>query len=162
MRDHIFYFIKNLDDTSVGATNFYLDMLDYLQDIAQSLEYIAKIGHKHVNNNHKRLTFIQIREIKEIDLAIADLLVKSKSAFENQSFIEVEDVLNSKEELLNMVSDKIAEQISRTRTEESSPKNTTLFFNFLTETKDLISSIINLLEMYYKEYDSNVQPAAIE
>ena len=162
LRDHIFYFIKNLDDTSVGATNFYLDMLDSLQDIAQSLEYIAKIGHKHVNNNHKRLTYSQIRELKEIDTSVSNLLAKSKSAFENQSFEEVEGVLNSKEELLQMVSSKIAEQISRTRTEEASPKNTTLYFNFLTETKDLISSVISLLEMYYKEYDSNVQPAAFE
>ena len=162
LRDHIFYFIKNLDDSSVGATNFYLDMLDSLQDIAQSLEYIAKIGHKHVNNNHKRLTYGQIKELKEIDLAVESLLSKSKLAFENQSFDEIEDVLNSKDELLQMVSAKIAEQISRTRTEESSHKNTTLYFNLLTETKDLISSIINLLEMYYKEYDINVQPAAIE
>ena len=162
LRDHIFYFIKNLDDTSVGATNFYLDMLDSLQDISQSLEYIAKISHKHVNNNHKKLTYIQIREMTEIEQAVQSLLDKSKTAFESQLFTEVEDVLNSKDQLLQMVSSKIAEQISRTRSEESSPKNTTLYFNFLTETKDLISSIIDLLEMYYKEYDINVEPAAID
>ncbi len=162
LRDHIFYFVKNLEDASVGATNFYLDMLDSLQDISQSLEYLAKISHKHVNNNHKRLTFTQIRELTEIDNAVQSLMDKAKSAFENQSFAEVEDVLNSKDELLTIVSDKIAEQISRTRSEESSPKNTTLYFNFLTETKDLISSTIGLLEMYYKEYDNNVEPAAIE
>ncbi len=162
LRDHIFYFIKNLDDTSVGAINFYLDMLDSLQDISQSLEYIAKISHKHVNNNHKKLTYTQIREMTEIENAVQSLLEKSRNAFENQLFTEVEEVLNSKDELLQMVSDKIAEQISRTRSEESSPKNTTLYFNMLTETKDLISSIIDLLEMYYKEYDINVEPAAIE
>ncbi len=162
LRDHIFYFIKNLDETSVGASNFYLDMLDYLQDIAQSLEYIAKIGHKHVNNNHKRLTYSQIKELKEIDEAVIALLETARSAFEKQSFLEIEEVLNRKQELLQMVSDKITEQISRTRREESSPKNTTLYFNLLTETKDLISSTINLLEMYYKEYDINVEPAAIQ
>ena len=162
LRDHIFYFIKNLEDTSVGATNFYLDMLDSLQDIAQSLEYIAKISHKHVNNNHKRLTYTQIKELTEIEIAVQGLLENSKMAFENQSFLEVEEVLNSKDELLTMVSDKISEQISRTRSEDSSPKNTTLYFNLLTETKDLISSTIGLLEMYYKEYDINVEPAALE
>ncbi len=162
LRDHIFYFIKNLDDSSVGATNFYLDMLDSLQDIAQSLEYIAKIGHKHVNNNHKRLTYSQIRELQEIDEAMANLFYNAKLAFENQSFAEIEDVLNSRQELLQMVSDKISEQISRTRSDDSSPKNTTLYFNLLTETKDLISSTISLLEMYYKEYDDNVVPAPFD
>jgi len=53
LRDNIFYFIKNLDESSVGASNFYINILGYLQDMTQSLEYISKVSHKHVNNNHK-------------------------------------------------------------------------------------------------------------
>ena len=41
LRDNIFYFIKNLDESSVGASNFYINILGYLQDMAQSLEYIS-------------------------------------------------------------------------------------------------------------------------
>ena len=55
LRDNIFYFIKNLDESSVGASNFYIQILGYLQDMTQSLEYITKVNHKHVNNNHKKL-----------------------------------------------------------------------------------------------------------
>ena len=55
LRDNIFYFIKNLDDSSVGASNFYINVLGYLQDMTQSLEYISKVSHKHVNNNHSKL-----------------------------------------------------------------------------------------------------------
>ena len=40
LRDNIFYFIKNLDESSVGASNFYIHILGYLQDMTQSLEYI--------------------------------------------------------------------------------------------------------------------------
>jgi len=35
LRDNIFYFIKNLDEASVGASNFYINILGYLQDMAQ-------------------------------------------------------------------------------------------------------------------------------
>jgi len=162
LRDTIFYFIKNLDDSSVGATNFYLDTLDYLQDIAQSLEYIIKISYKHVNNNHKKLTYGQIKELKEIDAALETMLKKSKMAFENKSLDEIGVVLDQKEQLMQMVSNKISKQISRTRSEETSPKNTTLYFNLLTETKDLVTATMDLLELYYREYDSNVKPAAVE
>ena len=61
-----------------------------------------------------------------------------------------------------MVSDKIEKQVARTRTEESSPKNTTLYFSLLTETKDLVKSTLKLLELYYSEHDSTVEPARIE
>mgnify|MGYP006954601030 CR=1 FL=1 len=60
LRDNIFYFIKNLDDSSVGASNFYIHILGYLQDMIQSLEYITKVSHKHVHNNHKKLKFNQL------------------------------------------------------------------------------------------------------
>jgi hypothetical protein len=52
--------------------------------------------------------------------------------------------------------------VARTRTEESSPKNTTLYFSLLLESKDLISAMMNLLELYYAEHDSSVTPAKIE
>ncbi len=162
LRDNIFYFIKNLDEGSEVATKFYLDTLDYLQDMAQSLEYIIKISYKHVNNNHKKLKYSQIRELQEIDEELENLLEKTRNAFDKKNFEEIGSVLSQKDELLEMVSQKISQQISRTRNEESSPKNTTLYFNLLTETKDLISATMNLLEMYYRDYDSNVEPVAIE
>ena len=67
LRDNIFFFIKNLDETSIEASGFYINILGYLTDMAQSLEYISKVCHKHINNNHKKLKFNQIRELKEID-----------------------------------------------------------------------------------------------
>ena len=40
LRDDIFYFIKNLDETSVRGSNFYIIILGYLQDVAQSLDFL--------------------------------------------------------------------------------------------------------------------------
>ena len=162
LRDHIFYFIKNLDDASVGASNFYINILGYLQDMAQSLEYLSKISHKHINNNHKKLKYNQIKELKEIDEKLEALLSETKQAFETRSFRQIGSILNSKQSLLDMVSQKIEKQIARTRTEESSPKNTTLYFTVLLETKDFINATMNILELYYQEHDSTVKPAKLE
>ena len=52
--------------------------------------------------------------------------------------------------------------MERTRTEESSPKNTTLYFSVLIETKDLLSATMNLLEEYYTANDASVKPATID
>ncbi|PCE66319.1 inorganic phosphate transporter [Sediminicola luteus] len=161
LRDNIFFFIKNLDESSVGASNFYLSMLDYLQDMIQSLEYIAKISHKHINNNHKKLKYNQIKDLKEIDQHLEVLLNQTKEAFDSRSFEQIGQVLGRKKEIIEVVSNKIAQQVERTRTEESSPKNTTLYFNLLMETKDLTASTMDLLELYYQEHDSSVEPARI-
>ena len=149
LRDNIFYFIKNLDDSSVGASNFYIHILGYLQDMIQSLEYITKVSHKHVHNNHKKLKFNQIKELKEVDERFERLFENTRLAFESRSFEEIGVILTRKDEILKLVSDKIHKQVERTRTEESSPKNTTLYFSLLLETKDLLKATMNLLEEYH-------------
>lgn len=161
LRDNIFYFIKNLDETSVRASSFYINILGYLQDMTQSLEYISKVSHKHINNNHKKLKFSQIKELKEVDDALETLFNDTKVAFDSHSFEQIGSIIKRKKGVLDLVTDKIVKQVARTRTEESSPKNTTLYFSLLLETKDLLTATMNLLEEYYNSHDSSVEPATI-
>ena len=162
LRDGLFYFIKNLDESTIkGASNFYINVLGSLQDIAQSLEYIAKITFKHVNNNHKSLTFNQIRELKEINLQLDILFERIKYSFSKNNFKEINNILSTEQSLYDSVKEKINIQIYRTKEEASSPKNTTLYFSILTETKDLIKATVSLLELYNEEYDSKIDPPTL-
>lgn len=155
LRDNIFYFIKNLDETSVRGSNFYIIILGYLTDVVQSLEFISKTSYKHVNNNHKALRFNQIKDLQEIDRHLEDLLNEIEDIFNKKEFHRIGKILQNKEEIFNSVSQKIEKQIARTRTEESSPKNTTLYFSLLLETKDLVTALMNLMQEYYSSYKQN-------
>jgi len=161
LRDNIFYFIKNLDETSLRASSFYINILGYLQDITQSLDYISKTSHKHVNNNHKKLKFSQIKELKEVDDALELLFNDTKTAFDSRSFEQIDAIIARKKEVFDLVTDKIVKQVARTRTEESSPKNTTLYFGLLLETKDLLTATMNLLEEYHSSHDGSITPARL-
>lgn len=161
LQENVFYFIKNLEEPSVEASNFYINIVGFLQDMAQSLEYISKISHKHINNNHKKLKFSQIKELKEIDERFERFFTNTQMAFETQSFEEIGVILGRRKEIMTLVMDKIQKQVERTRNEESSPKNTSLYFNILLETKDLLNATMNLLEEYYTSHDSSIPPATI-
>ena len=163
LRNDLFYFIKNLDESTIkGASNFYINVLGSLQDISESLQYISKVTFKHINNNHKALTFNQIREVKEISLELETLFERIKFAFSKNNYKEISSILDSKNQLLKSVREKINNQISRTKSEESSPKNTTLYFSILTESKDLIKATMAMLELYNEQYDSSVEPPVTE
>ncbi len=161
LRDHLFYFIKNLDESNVEASNFYINILSHLTDISQSLEYISKITHKHVNNHHKKLKFNQIKELTEINHELETLFMDTKDAFDKGSFEKIGQIIMKKQELYSLVKEKIEKQIARTRSEESSPKNTTLYFSLLLETKDLMEATMELLELYYQKYDKTVPAAGV-
>ena len=149
LRNDLFYFIKNLDESTIkGASNFYINVLAYLQDISESLQYISKITYKHINNNHTNLTFNQIRELQEIDSELNNLYDEIQFIFSKNNFKELNKVIDKKQELYSSLKQKIDIQISRTKKDESSPKNTTLYFSILIESKDLVEKTMNLLEMY--------------
>jgi len=163
LQNNIFYFIKNLDESSVGgASNFYITLLDHLQDLAQSLELVSKISFTHVNNNHKKLKYNQIKELKDLNIRLETLFNDTSETFNHRSFERIGKMLSTRDSHIGLVDEKIEKQVARTRTEESSPKNTRLYFTLLTESKDLINATMDLLELYYMEHDSSVEPARIE
>ncbi len=148
LKDNIFYFIKNLDESSVGTSNFYITMLNYLEDMTQSLEYISKAGYKHVNNNHKKLRFNQIKDLKETDQYVSNLFSKVTQIFETKEYVGLTSLIIHKQSLFDHINKKIEKQVTRTRVDETSPKNTALYFSLLSETKDLLTATLNLLEIY--------------
>ena len=152
LRDNIFFFIKNLDETSVRGSNFYITILANLTDIAQSLDFISKKSYKHVNNQHQKLKFNQFKDLQEIEDRFNTLYKEIIDVFVSRKFERISFIIAQKEELVVFISEKINAQIDRTRTEESSPKNTTLYFNILLETKDLLNSIMSLMDEYYTSY----------
>ena len=158
LRDQLYYFIKELDEDSVKASKFFIGLIDCLEDMCQSLELLNKKCRKHISNKHKKIKYTQIKALKTIENELEDLFSEIRFTFDLNDFDQIKDILPKKENLFNSINNCIQDQVSRTRTEESSPKNTTLFFGILSETKDLIGSTMNLIELYYIEYDSEIDP----
>ena len=150
MRSGIFYFIRNLDEKSVSASKFYITLLGYLQDLVEDFDYLTKISSDHINNNHRKLKLSQIKELNEIQTHLKLIFNESIEAFtEKYSLKEFEDVLVQKSKTLELIDKKIERQIERTRMEETSPKNTTLYFNILIRTKEMISNKFELVGEFY-------------
>lgn len=152
LKEHIFYYINKLKGHDVGASRFYLLVQDKFQDITQSLELIAKASLKHVKNNHKELKFNQIKDLKEIEAKLLSLFDLTITEFETGKLDNLETLLNQKESMLHFVSERIEKQIERTKEPGTSSKNTNLYFTLLLESKDLIVSTFDVLELYYVEY----------
>src|SRR5699024_11985126 len=89
---NVFYIIKSLDDGAVGAGTFYVLILNKLQEMVESTSHIAKSSYKHVRNNHKKLKFNQIRDLKAIDSDLELLFKETKVVFDEQSFVDIDNI----------------------------------------------------------------------
>lgn len=149
LKSNIYRFIKSLDDRSVASSKFYILILDYLHNMSQSIGFIADTSYTHVNNNHKKLKYNQIRDLKnlseklhkqfQIILEILNISMYSNSI---TKLIAEENAIKAD------ISALIEKQIKEIRTTDSSPKNTKLYFSLLLETKVLIRSTINLMSLF--------------
>jgi len=147
LQNNTFYFIKNLQESSVDASTFYINVIGELQDITQSVGFIAKITHKHVHNNHQSLKKNQSKELKDIQIKLSDICRKVSDLFNACAFKEIPALNEEISVLLKEVAVCAQIQVERTRTTESSPKNATLYFNILLEIEDMLKSTKNLLEL---------------
>ncbi|MDD3720995.1 MAG: inorganic phosphate transporter [Lutibacter sp.] len=150
LKNNIFYFIKNLHESSVSASSFYIDVIKILQDIAQSIGFVSIISYKHIHNNHKGLKVNQANELKEIELKLNEMFLKTQAVFDSHTFNQIPYLVAELETLLTEVTIYTQKQVERTRTTESSPKNTTLYFSILLEIEDLLKAKIKLLELFTK------------
>lgn len=155
LKNHVFFFIKNLEDDLEQVSRFYLLIQDTLEDLVQSLSYMSKISHKHIKNNHQGLRFNQIRDLQEIKNRLNNLFDKVRINFETLDLDNLPVIIDEKQELFKYLGNEIEKQIQRTKDPETSSKNSALYFSLLLESKDVIEAVINLLEQYYREWEKS-------
>lgn len=161
--DDVFYFVKNLDETSTEITSkFHMNVLEELENISDSISSLSKLTHKHTNNNHRSLTFNQIRELKELEDELDEFFTRIVNTFKTKNYTEISEIFEVKENLVSSLDLKIKSQISRTRKNESSPRNTRLYFEILKKTETIITHYVQLLELYSDKYVEKVSPAQID
>ena len=161
--NNVFYFIKNLDEaTSQSASNFHMSVLESLENITRLTQSLLKSSSKHFKNEHRGLTFQQLRELKEIEIDLDLFFNKVIETFENKNYKQIQSIFEIKESVSNSLESKIKSQITRTKEKESSPRNTRLYFEILKKTKKITENYIEILELYSDKYDEKISPAQFE
>ena len=161
--NNVFYFIKNLDEaTSQSASNFHMSVLESLENITRLTQSLLKSSSKHFKNEHRGLTFQQLRELKEIEIDLDLFFNKVIETFENKNYKQIQSIFEIKESVSNSLESKIKSQIARTKEKESSPRNTRLYFEILKKTKKITENYIEILELYSDKYDEKISPAQFE
>ena len=161
--NNVFYFIKNLDEaTSQPASNFHMSVLESLENITRLTQSLSKSSSKHFKNEHRGLTFQQLRELKEIETDLELFFNKVIETFENKNYKQIQSIFEIKESVSNSLESKIKSQISRTKEKESSPRNTRLYFEILKKTKKITENYIEILELYSDKYDEKISPTQFE
>lgn len=151
LREDTFFLIRDLEDSSVEVSRVYILIVEHLQNISRSLNFISQKSLNHTQNNHKALRFNQIKELKTLENKLQSFVNEIIEILKSGQYERISQLYEEETDLQSVVNQKIDLQVTRTQTEDAGLKNSMLFFNLLLETKELISTLFELVALYYKE-----------
>jgi len=138
--------LVKLSEDSVETGPYYVQVIDYLREIAHSLNFIVKPGFDHIENQHKGLSEEQVHELDELVSQMSKLFKKIVDIINRNSFDEIPAVFVLQNETLAYINKIRKNQIKRIKKEQSGTKNSILFLGILNETKNLMLQSVNLLK----------------
>ena len=151
LKDDIFIYLQTKEDNS-EVKQFYILTLENLEDMVLAMTEILKISRVHINKNHKKLTFNQIRDLKSLDAKISSLFNKIEVAFKENSFDTFDLLASDAKEILNRMTLMLENHINKINSINNNPKNFKLYTKLIKKSSDLFGLLIEILNRYKDVY----------
>ena len=147
IKDNVHWTLDKLKEDDIETGHYYVQVTDYLREMAHSLNFIAEPSYEHIANQHKSLNKNQIQELMNLNKEITLLFTNAMHIIENNSFEKMGDlVIQQQQETLNYIAQCRKSQIKRVKKKKTSTKNSILFLQLLNEMKNFTLHTVNLLK----------------
>lgn len=140
--------VKVLREDSVYSGSFYVQLIDYLREMAHAISFIVDPVYEYIDNNHKALEPEQIEELNVIQAKLSEFFTHLNTIINDRNYLSenIDSVLEEQEALLKSIKKFRKEQIRRIKAEKVGTRNSVLFLGILNETKNLVLYAGNLLK----------------
>jgi len=146
LKDNVSNTINNLEENFIETGHYYVQVLDYLREIAHSITFITKPGFDHVDNNHKPLVESQSKDLLELSREMQKFTEKIRKTIESANFSKINECIDDQQSLLKLLDTIRKNQVKRIKANEVGTRNSMLYLNILAESKNLLLQLINLLK----------------
>lgn len=146
LKTNINKILKNLSDDDIEWDYQYVQIIDYLREITHSIKYITFPSFDYVDNNHKPLINEQKEELGMLSNDIEKLFNKVKDCVANKVYDD--EALQLQAVLFEKIEQFQKNLVKRIKNKEIKTKNSMLYLNLLSETKNMGIHIIHLYKSY--------------
>lgn len=147
---NIYKTLRLLNKEHVSHSQNYAQIINTLQEIAEGHRDIIMRSLDHVDNHHKGLLEVQIRELKSILHCLNDLFDHAIAAFLDDEEID-DPAIASILEKMERLSDRYDQnQIGRIVSERSKTRLSILFYGIMGKTRSIARHSAELMEIFKK------------
>ena len=157
LKNNVHNTLSRLKEEEGETGHFYVQVIDYLREMAHALTFISNPSFSHVDNNHKPLLKVQIDELNLLKDNTNDLFNSIIETIEKSEFSKIPDLIEKQQVILDILKDGRKSQIKRIKKNEAGTKNSILYLGILNEIKNFLLQSINLVKAQrdFVEYQMN-------
>ncbi len=146
LKNNVHNTLMQLQEDSAETGHYYVQVIDYLREMAHSLTFISNPSYEHIDNNHKPLIEEQIVELNKLKEEITLLFTQTMHTIEFNEFDNVDNIINKQMEIFDIIKEDRKTQIKRIKKKDTGTRNSILYLGLLNESKNLLLHTINLLK----------------
>ncbi len=146
--------LRKLKDSGLELSLYYVQVVDYLSEIAKALVHITRPAYDHIDNNHKGLSSEQTDDLMHINDAVADIYGNVNRMLTKNDFSEIDTVLTMRDELFEHIAETMKSELQRINEGVGNTKASMFYLTVMSETKTMVLQARNLLksQRYFLEH----------
>lgn len=144
--------------SDLNLSLYYVQILDYLNEMTKALVHITRPSFEHIDNNHQGLSRVQCDSLITINADVNEIYSRIIYMFTSNDFSTIDEVLIMRDQLFERLAQSTKEELGRITDGESNPRAGMLFLNIISETKTMVLQSRNLLKSrrYFIEQEGKV------
>ena len=157
LKNNVHNTLSRLQEEEGETGHFYVQVIDYLREMAHALSFISNPSYDHVDNNHKPLLKAQIEELNDLNKGIKELFEAIIDTIEKNNYSNIPELIEQQQDILDKLKSGRKKQIKRIKNNEAGTRNSILYLGILNEIKNFLLQSINLVKAQrdFIEYQMN-------
>ena len=146
--------LKKMKGSGLELSLYYIQVVDYLNEMAKSLVHITRPAFDHIDNNHKGMSEQQTEDLKHINDDVAEIYGSINRMINANDFSDIDTVLTMRDELFERIAVTIKSELKRINAGEGNTTASMFYLTVLSETKAMVLQARNLLkaQRYFLEH----------
>lgn len=138
--------LQALEADNINTGHYYVQVVDYLNEVAKALVHITRPAYDHIDNNHEGLSSDQINDLREINFSVGAVYQMINQMLKTGDFTHLDATLAKRDQLFDLLAQCIKNQVKRVIDNDSSTRGSMLYLAIINETKTMLLQSRNLIK----------------
>lgn len=146
--------LKKLQQVDIYAAHYYVQVVDYVNEVTKALLHIARPAFDHIDNCHEGFSQDETRDLMAINDGVEEINRSINRMLVDGDLSELDSVLEMRDDLFGCISDTMIAELSRIDRQETGTRASMLYLTILSETKNMVLQSRNLLKVqeYFQKH----------